>query len=124
MQQQGRLALPCRRLRPSSGVLRWRDLRLPAHGQGRFPLFSPPVQPATCDRPLTVKARAASAPVAEGSEEPKKEADFGRRDGESRGDYMRREFSALKPFAIISVSYLLFTAVSGAVSGWPCESLF
>jgi len=51
------------------------------------------------------------------------EADFGRRAGETRGDYLRREFSALRPFAIISLSYILFTITDGAVSGWPCRPL-
>ena len=43
------------------------------------------------------------------------ERDFSRRDGETRKEYLQREFSALKPFAIISVSYLLYTITDGAV---------
>ncbi len=41
--------------------------------------------------------------------------DFGRRAGESRGDFLRREYSALKPFVIISLSYLLYTTTDGAI---------
>lgn len=33
----------------------------------------------------------------------------------SRGRYLKREYSALKPFVIISLSYLLFTTTDGAV---------
>lgn len=43
------------------------------------------------------------------------EIESGRRAGESRSEYLKREFSALKPFAIISLSYLLFTTTDGAV---------
>lgn len=43
-------------------------------------------------------------------------SDFGRQAGESHRDYFKREFSALKPFVIISLSYLLFTTTDGAVS--------
>jgi len=38
--------------------------------------------------------------------------------GESHKDYIKREFSALKPFVIISLSYLLFTTTDGGVSVW------
>jgi len=34
---------------------------------------------------------------------------------ESRKDFLKREFSALKPFVIISLSYLLFTTTDGAI---------
>lgn len=89
-----------------------------------FPRFPPPVQPTNCCGGA-LSTKSCAAPVAEGTEpkEPKEEADFGRREGESRGAYLRREYSALKPFAIISLSYLLFTTTDGAVSSWPCESL-
>lgn len=41
--------------------------------------------------------------------------DFGKRDGETTQEYLKREFSALKPFVIISLSYLLFTTTDGAI---------
>ncbi len=41
--------------------------------------------------------------------------DFGRRTNETHSEYLRREYSALKPFVIISLSYLLFTTTDGAV---------
>ncbi|KAG1676174.1 hypothetical protein FOA52_005015 [Chlamydomonas sp. UWO 241] len=34
---------------------------------------------------------------------------------ESRKDYLKREYKALKPFCIISLSYLLFTTTDGAI---------
>eukprot|EP00899_Mesostigma_viride_P013176 jgi/Mesvir1/2185/Mv16690-RA.2 len=44
-----------------------------------------------------------------------KEKDFGRNAGETRREYIKREYSALKPFVIVSLSYLLFTITDGAV---------
>ncbi len=41
--------------------------------------------------------------------------DFGKRDGETAQEYLKREFSALEPFVIISLSYLLFTTTDGAI---------
>ncbi len=41
--------------------------------------------------------------------------DFSKRDGETTQDYIKREYSALKPFVIISLSYLLFTTTDGAI---------
>lgn len=39
----------------------------------------------------------------------------GKAGGESRADKLRRNFSALKPFVIISLSYLLYTTTDGAI---------
>lgn len=49
------------------------------------------------------------------SSSPSTGRDFGARKGESTRDYLKREYSALKPFVIISSSYLLFTITDGAV---------
>lgn len=49
------------------------------------------------------------------SERKAKKGDFGAREGESTREYLKREYSALKPFVIISTSYLLFTVTDGAV---------
>jgi len=46
---------------------------------------------------------------------PKAEPGSGRLAGESRKAYMKREYSTLKPFVIISSSYLLFTITDGAL---------
>lgn len=47
--------------------------------------------------------------------EPPKQKDFGRLENETHKEYLKREYSALKPFVIISLSYLLFTTTDGAV---------
>ena len=49
------------------------------------------------------------------SPSPSTGRDFGARKGESTRDYLKREYSTLKPFVIISSSYLLFTITDGAV---------
>ncbi len=41
--------------------------------------------------------------------------DFSKREGETTQEYIKREYSALKPFVIISLSYLLFTTTDGAI---------
>ncbi|WIA38671.1 hypothetical protein OEZ86_001977 [Tetradesmus obliquus] len=60
---------------------------------------------------------AAAASAAAGSTHGKTPdtPDFGRHENESRKEYLKREYSALKPFVIISLSYLLFTTTDGAV---------
>jgi hypothetical protein len=58
-----------------------------------------------CQAPLTQTADNAAAD----------DGDFGRRKDETRSEYLKREYSALKPFVIISSSYLLFTTTDGAI---------
>ncbi|GBF99579.1 hypothetical protein Rsub_12204 [Raphidocelis subcapitata] len=41
--------------------------------------------------------------------------DFGRLAGESRSAFLKREYSSLRPFVIMSLSYLLFTTTDGAI---------
>lgn len=57
---------------------------------------------------------AAPLPTAVATSAPA-DGDFGRQAGETRGDFLRREFGALKPFVIISLSYLLYTTTDGAI---------
>lgn len=61
-----------------------------------------------------IQASAEAVAAAAAAAGPKAAGDgFGRAEGESKRDYLKREFSALKPFVIISLSYLLFTTTDG-----------
>eukprot|EP00878_Enallax_costatus_P015890 GHUV01016656.1.p1 GENE.GHUV01016656.1~~GHUV01016656.1.p1 ORF type:complete len:571 (+),score=121.87 GHUV01016656.1:190-1902(+) len=54
-------------------------------------------------------------PAEDAAEVVVSDADFGRRENETHKEYLKREFSALKPFVIISLSYILYTTTDGAV---------
>jgi MFS family permease len=75
--------------------------------------ISPEVPGGDPEQPTT--GLTPSEPSASLSEKREPSADFGPRKGESRRDYLRREFQQLRSYIVVTSAYLLFSLTDGGI---------